>query len=38
MEHKGEPIDLSAIKKWTCPAFVESVFKFTRPVSRTEAG
>ena len=24
--------------KWTCPAFAESVFKFTRPASRTEAG
>jgi hypothetical protein len=23
---------------WTCPAIVESVFKFTRPASRTEAG
>ena len=23
---------------WTCPAFAESVFKFTRPASRTEAG
>jgi hypothetical protein len=23
---------------WTCPAFVESVLKFTRPASRTEAG
>jgi CRP-like cAMP-binding protein len=24
--------------EWTCPAFVESVLKFTRPASRTEAG
>ena len=24
--------------EWTCPAFAESVFKFTRPASRTEAG
>ena len=23
---------------WTCPAFAESVFEFTRPASRTEAG
>jgi IS5 family transposase len=25
-------------EEWTCPAFVESVLKFTRPASRTEAG
>jgi len=27
-----------ATTPWTCPAFVESVLKFTRPASRTEAG
>ena len=26
------------VDNWTCPAFAESVFKFTRPASRTEAG
>ena len=25
-------------RNWTCRAFVESVLKFTRPASRTEAG
>ena len=30
--------DLLAGGEWTCPAFAESVFKFTRPASRTEAG
>ena len=28
----------SHLGPWTCPAFAESVFKFTRPASRTEAG
>ena len=28
----------SKLRAWTCPAFAESVFKFTRPASRTEAG
>jgi len=27
-----------AIYVWTCPAFVESVFDFTLPALRTEAG
>jgi 2-methylcitrate dehydratase PrpD len=31
-------VDPSIKPEWTCPAFVESVFKFTRPASRTEAG
>ncbi len=26
------------IESWTCPAFVESDFDFTRPASRPEAG
>jgi hypothetical protein len=25
-------------QQWTCAAYAESVFKFTRPASRTEAG
>jgi hypothetical protein len=25
-------------REWTCPAFVESVFDFTLPALRTEAG
>jgi len=29
---------LASEAAWTCPAFVESVLKFTRPASRTEAG
>ena len=29
---------IEAEPDWTCPAFAESVFKFTRPASRTEAG
>lgn len=30
--------DLNEGQEWTCPAFVESVFDFTLPALRTEAG
>jgi hypothetical protein len=40
MKHQEDHRPLRPIieRHWTCPAFVESVFKFTRPASRTEAG
>jgi hypothetical protein len=30
--------DTPELEPWTCPAFVESVFDFTLPALRTEAG
>ena len=30
--------DGMTFEQWTCPAFVESVFDFTLPALRTEAG
>jgi hypothetical protein len=37
----AEPYEFSewrTCRVWTCPAFVESVFDFTLPALRTEAG
>ena len=34
----AEGLSYKKKRVWICPAFVESVFKFTRPFSRTEAG
>jgi hypothetical protein len=36
--HRTGHTDEQIEAMWTCPAIVESVFKFTRPASRTEAG
>ena len=37
-QHGTRAAQGSLAASWTCPAIVESVFKFTRPASRTEAG
>jgi hypothetical protein len=41
MTESNEEVQLKAAIReafWTCPAFVESVFDFTLPALRTEAG